>query len=413
MAERPVSTTSAPRDAGLFHRFNQKVFNTLYNRSLLYNTCWEDPELDREAMALTSDDSVVVITSAGCNALDYAIDGPARVDAVDANPLQTALIELKLAGIHTLDFDDFFKIFGYGVHDNFEDLYRSKLRPQLSPASRRCWDIRRSWFNGRGWRSSLYFQGLSGLVARAMRTFINANPKLSRGIRLLLETDNLEDQRHVYDTKVAPHLWTRTLNWGLRRQFTMMLLGVPYPQRQEVQASHSDGVAGFVRSCLDYVCRVLPINTNYFWTVYLRGSYTPECCPRYLEEEHFLALKGGLANNVHAHTTTVTDFLKGHDLGISRFVLLDHMDWMGYYFPQALAEEWEQILERSTDQARVLFRSGSHQPDFLNQFNVTNPDGSQGPLTDRLTFHPEWASKLHEHDRVHTYASFHIADIDA
>jgi S-adenosylmethionine-diacylglycerol 3-amino-3-carboxypropyl transferase len=75
---------------------------------LVYNCCWEDPAVDRRALDLRADDTMLVITSAGCNVLDYALTGPARIHAVDANPRQTALLELKLAGIRQLDFDDFF-----------------------------------------------------------------------------------------------------------------------------------------------------------------------------------------------------------------------------------------------------------------------------------------------------------------
>ena len=38
-----------------------------------------------------------MITSAGRNALDYALLAPRRIHAVDASPRQTALLELKLA----------------------------------------------------------------------------------------------------------------------------------------------------------------------------------------------------------------------------------------------------------------------------------------------------------------------------
>ena len=66
-------------------RLHQRGFNALYDRSLLYNTCWEDPALDREAMQLNDQDRLVMITSAGCNALDYALDEPAQITCIDAN----------------------------------------------------------------------------------------------------------------------------------------------------------------------------------------------------------------------------------------------------------------------------------------------------------------------------------------
>ena len=76
-----------------------KCFKVVHQKNLVYNTCWEDPRIDRQALSLGSDDSVLVITSAGCNALDYALQAPKSVHAVDMNPLQNALLELKCASI--------------------------------------------------------------------------------------------------------------------------------------------------------------------------------------------------------------------------------------------------------------------------------------------------------------------------
>jgi S-adenosylmethionine-diacylglycerol 3-amino-3-carboxypropyl transferase len=45
--------------------------------------------VDRQALDLRSDDTMLVITSAGCNVLDYALPGPTRIHAVDADPRQT------------------------------------------------------------------------------------------------------------------------------------------------------------------------------------------------------------------------------------------------------------------------------------------------------------------------------------
>jgi S-adenosylmethionine-diacylglycerol 3-amino-3-carboxypropyl transferase len=122
------------------------VFDAIYSRSLVYNTCWEDPAVDRLALELGPHDSVLVITSAGCNTLDYALAGPACVHAVDANPRQTALLELKLAGIRALDFEDFFLVFGDGRHPAFRELYHDALRAQLSDFARRYWDRNGDWF---------------------------------------------------------------------------------------------------------------------------------------------------------------------------------------------------------------------------------------------------------------------------
>jgi S-adenosylmethionine-diacylglycerol 3-amino-3-carboxypropyl transferase len=394
-------------------RVHQRFFNAIYDRSLLYNACWEDPALDRVALQLGADDAVLVITSAGCNALDYALQAPRVVHAVDANPRRTALLELKIAGIRRLCHEDFFKLFGRGAARDFEQMYFDSLRRDLSPFAQGFWDERTHWFSGCGWRRSFYDCGLSGLVARACWGMVDCQPALRGSIERLLNATSLAEQQEIYDRDMEPRLWTKGMNWAVSRRATMSLLGVPYPQARAVESSHSQGIAGFIQACIRYVFRQLPIWTNYFWTVYLRGAYSRTCCPEYLKPEQFAALKGGLVDRIAPHTTTVTRFLESGAEPISRFVLLDHMDWMSYYYPDALAEEWSALLRRASPGARVLFRSASEHPGFLDQLAVAHPHrpGQRLNLPDALRFDRGLADRLHQLDRVHTYASFHVAEV--
>ena len=387
-------------------KLDQKLFDAITSRSLVYNTCWEDPAVDRHALALGADDTVLVITSAGCNALDYALQAPQRIHAVDANPRQTALLELKIAGIRKLAFDDYFAIFGEGYHARFEHLYRVNLRPQLSPFAQAWWDRHTHWFtNARG---SFYFHGLSGLVARGARAYIATRPRLRVALADLLRARDVAEQQAIYDERVAPELWNKAVSWTISRQFVMSLLGVPYPQRRLIEAQHVGGVSGFIRDAVQYVFRQLPLGDNYFWHVYMTGRYRRDCCPEYLKEGNFARLKGGLVDHIEAHTTTVTQFLTTHDAPISRFVLLDHMDWMSSYHRAALVEEWEAIRASAAPGARILLRSAHARPAYLDEIRI-------GPqcvrLRDAFHFMDEIADSLQPRDRVHTYAGFVIADV--
>jgi S-adenosylmethionine-diacylglycerol 3-amino-3-carboxypropyl transferase len=393
----------------LSDRIDQTVFNYIYSRSLVYNTCWEDPSVDRQALQLTPTDSLLVITSAGCNVLDYALDGPRAIHAVDANPRQTALLELKLAGIRALAYEDFFRIFGKGSHPDFARLYQQRLREQLSPFARQWWDQRQAWFlNSEYSQGTFFYRGLSGSVARSFRAYLALRPRLRESIDQLFAARSIEEQRAVYDSEVKPLVWSRAINWALSRQVTMSMLGVPHPQRKEVVAQHAGGVAGFVRESLEYVLRELPLTSNYFYSVYVRGGYSTDCCPEYLMPNNFERLKAGLVDCIQPHTTTVTAFLQGHEEHITRYVLLDHMDWMAGYHPEALVEEWHAILARAAPSARILFRSAHAQPAYLQGITV---DQAGTRLREVLRFHDDWARELTRKDRVHTYAGFHIADV--
>lgn len=389
-------------------RIDQHVFDAIYARSLVYNTCWEDRAVDRQALQLSACDTLLVITSAGCNVLDYALTGPRRIDAVDANPRQSALLELKVAGIRRLSHADFFAVFGRGSHPFFGELYRDVLRQQLSQFAQRYWDARVAWFSDRF--GGFYFHGLAGTVARAFRAYLKLRPQLSRYILQLFETPTLSAQREIYATEIAPRMWSTTMNWFLSRQLTLSMLGVPHAQRREVVAQQPRGVAGFIRESLEYLACNLPFRDNYFYAVYVRGRYEPDCCPEYLKPAEFARLKAGLVDRISIHTCTVTEFLRrGHE-PISRFVLLDHMDWMSSYQPKALSEEWAAILARAAPRARVIFRSAHAKPRYLDQMTF---DASDRQLRDVLRLDDDAARELSKRDRVHTYAGFHIAEVVA
>lgn len=57
------------------------LFDQIHSRNLIYNQCWEDPELDHAVLNIGPADRIVMITSAGCNALDYLLRDPAESTA--------------------------------------------------------------------------------------------------------------------------------------------------------------------------------------------------------------------------------------------------------------------------------------------------------------------------------------------
>ena len=211
---------------GLLTPLSRASFNLVHRHRLVYNTCWEDPRLDREALTLGPEDSVVVITSAGCNVLDYALDAPARLYAVDLNPRQNALLELKQAGIRALDHADFFRLFGRGHHPEWQELYRSRLREQLSPWAARYWDLHGKFFGDRGGRGSFYFHGTTGLVAWAIKAYLDRVIKVRDDVQALLQASTLDAQREIYDRRLRQRLFQPLVRWLLQRDLTLSLLPV-------------------------------------------------------------------------------------------------------------------------------------------------------------------------------------------
>ena len=389
--------------------FGSKVFDLVHQNNLVYNTCWEDPRLDREVLELGPDDTVMVITSAGCNALDYLLDGPKHVYAVDMNPRQNALLELKAAGIKHLEYEDFFAMFGKGKFPRLANIYRDTLRPSLSPWSREFWDSSLDFFDDT-WQRSFYFRGTSGTFAQLINIYIDHVVRLRPAINELLEAKTVEEQREIYDKRLRNHFWTDLIKFVMSRDFTLSLLGVPPAQRFHLENQYPGGIVQFIEDCLEAVFAKLPLADNYFWRVYLTGEYTHDCRPNYLVPENFYKLKAGLIDRVSAHTNPVQTFLEQHPGQISRFILLDHMDWMVGKNAHFLQGEWQAIVERAAPKTRVLWRSGGLRTEFVDEVEVRIGERTRR-VGEMLTYHRPLAERLHELDRVHTYGSFFIADL--
>ncbi len=383
-------------------------FSFMHGNHLVYNACWEDPRVDHAALGLTSEDTLLTITSAGCNALDYALARPQRIYAVDINPRQNALLELKIAGIHALDFELFFEIFGKGRLREFPQVYQRWLRPQLSEPAAAHWDRHLHYFTGEG-RSGFYYRGTSGALARWYNGHIDRTG-IRSAMHAAFEAETVSEQSDIYMKFLRKRLWTGLIRWLFQWDLPLAFAGVPRVQRRELEENYQGGMGQYMEDCLEAVFTRLPLKDNYFWWLYFNGSYSRHRCPEYLKRDNFLKLKSGLVSSIRVHTGSLIEFLRQVPRAISRFVLLDHMDWLTGRLRPVLEEEWQLLLGAAAPGARFLWRSAARQPTFVNPIEVYF-QGSRARVGELLCYHTGLADELHAVDRVHTYRSFAVADL--
>ena len=390
-------TLPAPRKT-LVKATHDLVFRRVHESQLIYNCAWEDPRVDRQLLGLNSDSKVVMITSAGCNTLDYLLDGPAEIHTVDMNFRQNAVLELKMALIKQGDHEKLFSLFGEGASADFREIYAG-VRAGLSEPAQNFWDEKITYFDPRSLKRSFYYHGTSGTVAWLMlKALFRARHNLADLSLCLLEAESLEEQADLY-RQLEPEIWGKIAQWLVRQPALMTMLGVPRPQIQIIKNQYPGGLGCFVRDKLRRVLTEVPIADNYFWRVYMTGRYRPDCCPNYLKKEHMPLLASRLAA-VRPHTTTVANFLREHPAAYSHYILLDHQDWLAAHDPAALRDEWELILENSAPGTKVLMRSAGLTVGFIPE-----------DIRERLRFQPGTTHELHNQDRVGTYGSTHFAEV--
>lgn len=378
------------------NKLRDKTFQKVHTSNLVYNTCWEDPAIDRKLLNFDSESKIVMITSAGCNALDYLLDDPAIIHTIDMNPKQNALMELKLELFKNGDYGLLKSLFLKGRLKNAGIVYRQTLRDKLSKSAREFWDIKfEKYFDG---KKSFYFRGTSGRFAWLFMKYINSSDKSKKLAQKLVNAQSLDEQKEIYKD-LEKKIMSNFAKWVINRHITLALLGVPRAQRNLIVEKYPGGMAGFVGDKLKHMFTNLPMTENYFWRLYMTGEYSESCSPNYLKEENFETIKSRI-DRIKPFNGTISEFLDINNNIYSHFILLDHQDWMAAHIPKALEEEWNLILKNSSIGSKILMRSAAENIDFIPQDILKKLKLSENGIKD-----------LHKTDRVGTYGTVLMGEI--
>ncbi|KAK3355884.1 hypothetical protein B0H65DRAFT_413806 [Neurospora tetraspora] len=364
-----------------------------FNDEYIYAFTWEDSRVDKELLNLGPDDVVLAITSAGDNILSYLMQSPARVHAIDLNPTQNHLLELKVASFTALDYPDVWKIFGEGKHPDFRSLLISKLSPHLSSRAFQYWLSNAHIFtnpSGRG----LYDTGGSRYAIRFFR-WISTLFFCRSAVRQLLSTSTLKEQRTIYQTKIRPCLLNRLVN-GLvlsSDAFLWSALGVPKNQVAMIESdyhrstspspgkqkpSRAQAILNYTTSTLDPVLSTSHLATdNPYYLVCLLGHYTSQCHPDYLSPAaHSILSQPHAFDGLRIHTDEIQEVLARFKPGtLSVAVVMDSMDWFDPPSPEeekegkGKAREQVRRLNRALKVGgKVLLRSAGVEPWYVKVF---------------------------------------------
>lgn len=131
-------------------------------RVYVYNVSWEDPRVDNDVMHPGEKDNILTIASAGCNVFDYLISG-SRVTAVDMNPSQLALTEIRAKAVELLPWETVFDMYAKNNMELFHEKYHDTLRDKVTPRCRDFWDSK--MVNGKCKMRTFLYSGTSGWTA--------------------------------------------------------------------------------------------------------------------------------------------------------------------------------------------------------------------------------------------------------
>ena len=386
--------------------FLQKLFAVWFD-AFVYNQIWEDPRVDIEALQIDGSSRILTISSGGCNALNYLVEGPQTVTAVDLNRHHIYLLNLKLAAVKYLpSYDDFFEFFGEGKGKNTGSNYLRYIRPHLDKDTRHFWESntfggsilygeRISFFANAG----LYDHSRNGYFLRffhSMSRLFGCKPEE------VLNAGSIEEQEQLYDKHIDPFFDSLVIKTLGKLPVTMFGLGIPPQQYDELKKDVDSGksVIDIYRERTKRLACDYPINENYFaWQAFARKYDTKDriAVPEYLKPQNYETLRSNI-DRLNAKVGSATDEIKSSAAGtFNRFVFLDAQDWMN---ADQMTELWSAIAEKGEPGSRIIFRTaGAASP-----LDADLPE----ELLARFHYEKEVSERLFKQDRASIYGGFHL-----
>ncbi|KAJ5057282.1 hypothetical protein J3E72DRAFT_377819 [Bipolaris maydis] len=382
--------------------------HTRFNNSYIYAFTWEDDVADMRLLKPTSNDVVLAIGSAGDNILAFCIENCRRVHAVDLNPSQNHLLELKVAAFTALGYQDVWKLFGEGKHPDFHNLLIQKLSPHLSSDAFQFWVQNGPSIFSSSSSKGLYYSGGSG-NAIAIAGWLFRLLGMTADVKALCAAQTLNEQREIWQRSIKTVLHSKILTYAIlgNEKWLWKALGVPPAQRdvievdfkktqdydeakatkpkdaaaeymsfheepsdEELKSSSGNAIYEYVLNTFEPVVNTTLLSTsNHYYLLTLLGHYTPTSHPTYLSpKSHVKLSKAGAFNGLRIHTDEISEVISRMRPGtLTIVVVMDSMDWFPPNGTQALRQI--RALNRALKvKGRVMLRSAGLEPWYIKVF---------------------------------------------
>lgn len=340
-------------------------------KQINYSAANEDGFTERQALApQLTDKSALTITGSGSRALELSIANPSRIVSIDFNPTQNFLLELKIAAIKNLEYEDVMAFIGLEPSTDRLSTYQ-KLKSELSREAQSFWDkesdkIKNGILYCGTWET--YLKGISKM----------ANIIRKKQIDQLLKFDNLKEQEVFWDTHWDNFAWKLFMQILGNRSLWKYVIKEPgihlVPQNLSI--------AETIKKRFDSAARNILFKEAAFGWLILKGEYQSQkqnTLPCHLQKKHFKTVKNNVGC-IELKTEALDVYL---DSGGEKFNAFSISDF-GSYAPQDIYEKIWMGLQKSANQdAKICEREFlvPHSPEKIKGLNLSRDADLEEKLT--------------------------------
>lgn len=259
-----------------------KQLDTIRNDYIRYANCWEDADVLLKGLSVDSGSKVLSIGSAGDNSLSLLADNPKLVVAVDINPVQLWLIELKKLAIQKLDYIEFKGFLGF-TDSNTRLLLFDKLKDSLSENSKKYWESNRNLIE-----SGLIYAGKFERYFRMFRRIILPLIHNQGRIDMLFSAKSPEEQKLFFEEIWNNRRWRFLFKFFFSKWF-MGRFGRDPEFLKQVNVPVAESISRRAAIHLSSAS----CQTNYFLQFIMQGSFKSEL-PHYVREENYEKIRNNI-----------------------------------------------------------------------------------------------------------------------
>lgn len=297
--------------------------------SLNYTSANEDWRTEARALQVRRSDTVLCVTGGGDRPLNLLSgpEPPVKIVAIDRNGAQSSLLELKMAAMGTMEYDEYVRFLGLTEAEPRWRLSRANLlAKEMSPAARSFWSRNTDavaegvLYSGRWER---YFRKVAFGV-RAVRR---------EAVERLCSFGDIQEQRVFVARRWNRRWWRTATSVLLSRPAFRLFLGDPAFFRETSVSPGRYLHERMTGSLIRYIVR-----ENFMVSMLLSGRLSPEDLPPYLDPVYIPTIAKRL-DRLEVVTDDLVSRLKRAAPGTySRFSMSDFGSFAG-------STEYERVLK--------------------------------------------------------------------
>ncbi len=244
-----------------------------------YANCWEDADVLLEGLEPESGKKIISVASAGDNSFSLLTSDPELVVAVDINPTQLYLVELKRAAIKYLNYEEFLGFLGFREMTHRKQVF-ANLKFAISSEAYSYWEQHFPQIE-----AGLIHQGKFEKYFKLFRTKILPCIHNVRTIQQLFAPKSAHEQTDFYHST-----WN---NWRWRTLFNIFfskaVMG-PLGRDPEFLKQVEVDVAKFIFNKAEIQLKSQEVQNNYFLKYILQGDFGTSL-PHFARRENFATIK--------------------------------------------------------------------------------------------------------------------------